>query len=111
VLDLGRRRVEVLPALHTVPAVGYAVLAPNPEGGDWVFTGDTGPNPALWQRLAQRRVATLVIETAFGDDEHTVARLSRHLCPADLRLELELLRPGADIQALATGQRITLAGG
>jgi ribonuclease BN (tRNA processing enzyme) len=132
-LDLGRRRIEVLPALHTVPAVGYAVLS---DAGDWVFTGDTGPNPALWQRLAQRRVATLVIETAFGDEEHAVARISRHLCPADLRLELEQLQPGADvfithikpgetaavmneiatqgsrhrIAALTTGQRMGLAG-
>jgi ribonuclease BN (tRNA processing enzyme) len=132
ILELGRRRVEVLPALHTVPAVGYAVHA---NGGDWVFTGDTGPNPALWARLAQRRVASLVIETAFGDDEHALARVSRHLCPAELRRELEKFEQPADvyithikpgevqavmseiaaqgnrhrIQALATGQIIALA--
>ena len=48
VVAIGERRIEVLPAVHTVPAVGFAVLA---ETGAWVFTGDTGPNPALWQRL------------------------------------------------------------
>ena len=67
----GGRRIEVLPALHTVPAVGFALRDSHAaEAGAWVFTGDTGPNPALWQRLAQLHVATLVIETAFGDDEH-----------------------------------------
>lgn len=89
VLDLGRRQVEVLPAEHTVPAVGYAVHG---RAGDWVFTGDTGPNPALWARLAKRPVSILVIETAFGDDEHAVARASRHLCPAELGRELACLQ-------------------
>jgi len=131
VLALGRRSVEVLPAEHTVPAVGYAVRC---AGGDWVFTGDTGPNPALWVRLAERPVSSLVIETAFGDDEHEVAKASRHLCPAELGRELAQLRaptavfithikPGEvtavmseiaaqashhHIRALATGQVIAL---
>ncbi len=66
ILRLGGRTIEVLPARHTVPAVGFAV---NGAQGHWVFTGDTGPNPALWQRLAELAVRHLVIETAFGDDE------------------------------------------
>jgi ribonuclease BN (tRNA processing enzyme) len=132
VLELGARQVEVLPARHTVPAVGYAVLG---APGAWVFTGDTGPNPALWQRLATLPVAALVIETAFGNDEYALADLSQHLCPAQLQLELAQLAAPADvyithikpgevdavmseiaaqcsphrIRALATGQVITLA--
>src|SRR3954449_9945938 len=42
VLELNGKRVEVLDASHTVPAVGFAV-----DGGSagwWVYTGDTGPN-------------------------------------------------------------------
>jgi ribonuclease BN (tRNA processing enzyme) len=133
-LVLGReaRQVEVLPAAHTVPAVGYAV---HTAGGAWVFTGDTGPNPALWQRLRQLDVAALVIETAFRDDEHELAGISGHLCPAALQTELAQLRAPADvfithikpgeidavmseigahasphrIHALVTGQRMTLA--
>lgn len=94
-LTLGRGRdVEVLPALHTVPAVGYAVHG---SEGAWVFTGDTGPNPALWARLHEMRVAALVIETAFGDDEHALATISRHLCPAELQRELAQLRTPADV--------------
>ena len=95
VLTLGGKRVEVLSALHTVPAVGFAV-----EGGAagwWVFTGDTGPNPALWQRLQNMRVAHLVIETAFGDDERELARISRHLCPTALGVELTQLPGPVDV--------------
>ena len=57
VLDLGGRHVEVLTANHTVPAVGFALQIPPASGLAgapnrwWVFTGDTGPNAALWQRL------------------------------------------------------------
>jgi ribonuclease BN (tRNA processing enzyme) len=120
-LQLGGRRIEVLTAEHTVPAVGFAV-----EGapGHWVFTGDTGPNPNLWMRLRGMRVAHLVIETAFSDEERTVARISRHLCPSTLAGELGQLegstqvhithiKPGeieavmAEVGALATRHRIS----
>ena len=95
-LDLGRgRQVEVLSAAHTVPAVGFAV--DGGESGHWVFTGDTGPNPALWQRLAEIRVAHLIIECAFGDDECGLAGISKHLCPTTLREELAKLNGAIDV--------------
>jgi ribonuclease BN (tRNA processing enzyme) len=136
VLQLGQRRIEVLTASHTVPAVGFAASlslaevsaspfpslgASPPEGaksslerpGDqlksglavqpfdaaphWVFTGDTGPNPLLWQRLNQIKVSQLVIETAFSDDERQLAYISRHLCPAALGHELTLLGGSVDV--------------
>ena len=91
VLQLGARRIEVLPALHTVPAVGFAVLGSDGGPGAWVFTGDTAPNPALWQRLRTIKVASLVIETAFRNDEQQLAAVSRHLHPAALGRELQHL--------------------
>ncbi len=101
VLAVGTYRVEVLPALHTVPAVGYAVLpsadADRRRRGAFVYTGDTAPNAALWRRLATLPVATLVIETAFRDDESELASLSRHLCPRDLAGELAQLHAPADV--------------
>ena len=78
-----------------MPAVGFAV-----DGGTagwWVFTGDTGPNPALWERLREMNVAHLVIETAFGDDERQLARISRHLCPSALGHELQHLAGSVDV--------------
>lgn len=98
-LNLGGRVIEVLPAVHTVPAVGFAVDA-GPSGGHthWVFTGDTGPNPALWRRLAELRLSHLVIETAFSDDEAEVAHVSQHLCPTDLGHELAQLGGSVDVR-------------
>jgi cAMP phosphodiesterase len=92
IITLGDRRIEVLPAVHTVPAVGFAVLgAPVARRGAFIYTGDTGPNPALWTRLHGMRISSLVIETAFRDDERALARVSRHLCPAVLGQELARL--------------------
>ena len=95
VLTLNGKKIEVLTASHTVPAVGFAI-----DGGDaghWVFTGDTGPNPALWVRLATLPLAALVIETAFGDDQQELAGISRHLCPAELKRELAQLAGSAEV--------------
>ncbi len=119
-LFLGGKTIEVLYASHSVPACGFAL-----EGsqGWWVYSGDTGPNPALWRRLRELKVAQLVIETAFGDDEQELARVSQHLCPAALGGELAQLagsvevhithiKPGemdavmAEIALLATPHRI-----
>ncbi|MBK8528947.1 MAG: 3',5'-cyclic-nucleotide phosphodiesterase [Rubrivivax sp.] len=98
VVAAGNVHVEALPASHTVPALGYA-LTPldHPERGSWVFTGDTGPNPALWQRLSTMKLHSLVIETAFRDDEHVLADISRHLCPQRLRAELDQLTEPTEV--------------
>ena len=93
-LDVAGRTVEVLPAAHTVPAVGYAVHG---SQGAWVFTGDTGPNDALWSRLATLPVAALVIETAFRNDESALATISQHLCPSQLQRELARFAQSADV--------------
>jgi ribonuclease BN (tRNA processing enzyme) len=93
-LWVGGKHVEVLPAVHTVPAVGYAVET---SSGWWVYTGDTGPNPALWSALAKRQIAQLVIETAFSDDELALAQVSKHLSPTLLARELGRLYRGTPI--------------
>jgi len=87
-LDFPGKRVEVLPAVHTVPACGYAITAGR---GCWVFTGDTERNPAFWRRLNQMNVAALVIETAFSNREKDLARRSLHLSPHALAEELDLI--------------------
>lgn len=90
-LRLGTREVEVLPAVHTVPAAGYALR----EGGSyWVFSGDTGRNPAFWQRVNALPVGALVIETAFSNREAELAQRSQHLAPQSLAQELAQIGPG-----------------
>jgi ribonuclease BN (tRNA processing enzyme) len=95
-LQFGARCVEVLPAVHTVPAVGFAV-APRAGAPAWVFSGDTGPNPDLWARLATMPIASLVIETAFSNDEGALARISQHLSPATLEAELRQLAGSVEV--------------
>jgi ribonuclease BN (tRNA processing enzyme) len=91
VLDLDGKQIEVLPAVHTVPACGYAVSGGQ---GAWVFTGDTERNPAFWRRINQLEVAALVIETAFSNREQELARRSLHLSPLALAEELDCIEKG-----------------
>jgi ribonuclease BN (tRNA processing enzyme) len=86
VLQVGGKAIEVLPAVHTVPAVGFAAAT---TSGHWVFSGDTERNPAFWQRINQLPVALLIIETAFSDREKDLARRSLHLAPGTLAEELD----------------------
>jgi len=89
-LKLGGKAIEVLPAVHTVPACGFALTTGDGKGS-WVFTGDTERNPAFWNRLNQLEVAALVIETAFSDREQDLARRSLHLSPCALAEELDCI--------------------
>jgi len=100
-IELGRtvalagRAFTPLPAIHTVPAVGYLL---DSGKGSLVFTGDTGPNDALWtvvNRLANLKY--LIIETAFANKERHLAELSKHLCPSMLAEELVKFERDAEI--------------
>ncbi|TFY97903.1 3',5'-cyclic-nucleotide phosphodiesterase [Ramlibacter rhizophilus] len=91
VTEVRGRRIEALPALHSVPAVGYAVSA---HAGCWVFSGDTTRNPAFWRRVNELDVAALVIETAFSNRERDLARRSQHLSPHSLAEELDCIAGG-----------------
>ena len=95
VIALDGRRITVLPAVHTVPAVGYQL---DSGKSSLVFTGDTGPNDALWDvvnRIANLRY--LIIETAFSDKDRELAKLALHLCPSMLADELAKLKRPAEI--------------
>lgn len=94
-VTLDGRRFTPLPAVHTVPAVGYHL---DSGAASLVFTGDTGPNEALWPLV--NRIANLkflLVETAFSNRERALAELSRHLCPQMLAAELAKLERAAEI--------------
>jgi ribonuclease BN (tRNA processing enzyme) len=78
-----------------VPAVGYHL---DSGAASLVFTGDTGPNDALW-RVVNRigNLKFLIIETAFSNKERHLAEISRHLCPTTLADELKKLERNAEI--------------
>lgn len=105
-LQLAGREIAVLPAAHTVPACGFAVRGGAAAAPQWVvFSGDTGPNPALWQAMAALpgAVAHLIIEIAFGDDEAALAARAGHHCPASLAAEF-----GQHLGALAAPLQLWL---
>lgn len=94
-IEMSGRRIVPLPASHTVPANAYQL-----DSGDasLVFSGDTGPCPALWSAVNRiRNLRTLIIETAFSNRERRLAATSKHLCPEMLRDELAQLERDADI--------------
>ena len=86
---VGARKFTPLPAVHTVPAVGYHLES---GSGSLVFSGDTGPNDELWSivnRIPDLKV--LIVETAFSNKERQLAEVSKHLCPSMLAEELAKL--------------------
>ncbi len=94
-MSLSGREITPLPARHTVPAVGYQL---DSGTASLVFTGDTGPNDALWRTVNRiRNLKYLIIETAFSNKERQLAEVSRHLCPQTLAEELAKLERNAEI--------------
>ena len=92
---LGGRTITAVPAVHTVPAVGYQL---DSGAGSLVFTGDTTSNDDLWPLLnAVGNLRYLIIETAFSNEEEALATLSRHLCPTLLHAELAKLNRDAEV--------------
>jgi ribonuclease BN (tRNA processing enzyme) len=103
-VSLDGRAFTPIPAVHTVPAIGYHL---DSGEGSLVFTGDTGPNDELWKvvnRISNLKV--LIIETAFSNKERQLAEVSKHLCPSMLADELAKLerRPEVWITHLKPGE-------
>ncbi len=94
VCEVRGRSIEVLPAAHSVPAVGYALRRAQEPAPWWVFSGDTSGHPGFWQRVNQLEVHSLVIETAFSNRERELAQFVGHLSPAVLAEELDHLDRG-----------------
>jgi len=94
-VDLGGRCITPIPALHTVPAVGFHL---DSGSASLVFSGDTTNNDALWDVVNRiENLRYLIIETAFSDNEKELAIASKHLCPSMLAEELLKFRGDAEI--------------
>ena len=94
-ITIAGREITPLPANHTVPAVGYHL---DSGKSSLVFSGDTGPNNALWKAVNRiRNLRYLIVETAFSNKERQLADVSKHLCPETLADELAKLERSAEI--------------
>jgi ribonuclease BN (tRNA processing enzyme) len=95
VIELNGRKITALPAIHTVPAVGYLL---DSGKSSLVFSGDTGPNDGLWDIVNRtENLKYLIIETAFSDKDRRLAELAKHLCPSMLGEELAKLARPAEV--------------
>jgi len=96
VISIGRRKIQVLPASHTVPAVGYCIEAAS--GEQLAFTGDTCMSDALVDALNQlSALRHLLVETAFPNQHLDLARAAKHLCPFTLDELLTRLKVSPNI--------------
>lgn len=94
------RNITALPANHVVYAMGYQI---NHGGDSLVFTGDTTTCDALWLAINKiHQLKYLIIETAFSNSEIELAKLSKHLCPSLLTLELAKLKAFQDVEIYIT---------
>jgi cAMP phosphodiesterase len=86
---VGARNIQVLPARHSVPAVGYALTV---KESTIAFTGDSGPCPEFWEAISTMlNLKHVLIETSFTDQDRFLADLSRHYCPATLAESIQPL--------------------
>lgn len=85
-LQLQGKTIEVLPAVHPTPTVGYFI---EHQGASFAFTGDSGINDPLWPILNQYKPDTVIIDVSFTDEVDELARLSGHLTPSHLADQLK----------------------
>ncbi|GAB2881970.1 3',5'-cyclic-nucleotide phosphodiesterase [Uliginosibacterium flavum] len=95
IVHLGARRIQVLPALHSVPAVGYCLDC----GGDKLaFSGDTTVCDKQVEALnGLERLRYLLIEAALPDEHQGLAHAARHLSPSMLHSVLDRLTGDPEI--------------
>lgn len=88
-ISLNGRHISPLPALHSVPAMGYALRG---QKACLAFSGDTtvcDEQVAALNRL--ENLHYLVIEAAFPNAHQDLAHASRHLSPSMLHTVLDRL--------------------
>lgn len=88
-LAIGDKQVVVLPAFHTVPAVGYWV---GNEQAAFAFSGDCSQNNVFWEALNNLPpVDMLIVDNQYTDEEKEISALAKHYYPASLAEDLQKL--------------------
>lgn len=88
-LELDGHHIQVLPAQHTVPSVGFRVSA---EGGSFAFTGDCSKNDVFWDALNQYSpVDLLIVDDQYLASESAISEAAMHYYPESLRQDLKKL--------------------
>lgn len=69
----------------------------NADGG-FLFTGDMGSTPALWQVFAQEKLLRhVIVDCSFVNADRALADISLHFCPQTLMQDLRDMPPAPEI--------------
>jgi ribonuclease BN (tRNA processing enzyme) len=92
---IGARRIRGIPVSHIVPAIGYLVRGAQ---GSIAFSGDTTTTDEFWRVLNDcDDLKHVIIEASFLDNEESLARISKHMCPKILVDDLKKLKAGPQV--------------
>lgn len=92
---LGGRIIQMIPAVHTVPAAGYIASS---KTGSFAFSGDTSPNIEMWEILNNiEDLKLLIVECAFANKEQHLSDLAKHYCPRCLAEDIKQLHRDAKL--------------
>lgn len=88
-LTIGDKQIVVLPAFHSVPAVGYWI---GNEQAAFAFSGDCSRNNLFWEALNNLPpVDMLIVDNQYLDEEKAISALAKHYYPESLAEDLQKL--------------------
>ncbi|MCX7769785.1 MAG: 3',5'-cyclic-nucleotide phosphodiesterase [Proteobacteria bacterium] len=86
----GELNIEAVATCHSCDSSGFVI---NDGKKSIVYTGDTGPCPALWRRLSKiKDLKAVFIEISFPNKMRELAKLTGHLTPELFAEELKALK-------------------
>ncbi len=89
--QIGDIEFTMLPAKHSVPAVGYLVRSEN--NGTLAFSGDCSSNDELWEALNKLPgLDRLIVECSYPAAEESLSKKAQHYCSTSLASDLQKLQ-------------------
>lgn len=88
-IEVDGRLITPWPVNHTVGSAAYWVRQ---ASGGFLFTGDMGSTPELWEQVAgEKDLKQLIVDCSFTNADRALAEMSLHFCPDTLCEEIRAL--------------------
>jgi ribonuclease BN (tRNA processing enzyme) len=85
-IKIDKYTITPYPVNHSVPATGY--LVEDERKRRLFYTGDTGPTDHTWEKVGEKEIHCLFIETSFPNRMEGIAIKTGHLTPRLLKNEI-----------------------
>jgi len=96
VKEINGIKFQAVDVNHVVPCFAYIVKSP--DGGVFVFSGDSKSNDTLWPVLNDlEKLDIFIVEAAFVDELKELADVAGHYCPSSLAADLKKLKHETDV--------------